>query len=231
MSYSDRGIAELEYSWGPFGFSYGGFVVKELIDHIPFIDIGIVGLLALFIYLGWRNGTAKMLIILGSIYTGFLLASIYYHIFAVALRRALGIRNTFVGDFTAFLMLDLLVTLLMLALLLGLFGHLEVGKGRAMMYDRVTGTILGAVTSVLLAAIVVTTLWAPYEANKQKLDANKDLAVVSLFNDGFSRSPLAAQVKQTSPLLLSSVKPLLPAEARESGAVPLFQSVVAKKQQ
>src|SRR3954463_1078713 len=107
-------------------FLCGGYVVKELIDHIPFIDLIIVGLLAFFLYVGWKHGLPRLAMTVGALYTGFLLASIYYHLFAMVIAKAFNSQVGFFTDFLGFMSLDIMITLLMMALLFGLFGHLRI---------------------------------------------------------------------------------------------------------
>jgi uncharacterized membrane protein required for colicin V production len=201
--------------------------LKELIDHIPFLDVIILGALVLFIWLGWNQGLPRFAMVVASIYTGFLLSSIYYHLFAVALAKAFNLTASFVADLISFLVLDAVITVLMLALLVSLFGHIEIG-GKLAIFDKLGGTLLGMLSGILVVGIVVTMLHVPYEANKQKLNSGNDMPVVKLFNQGYERSALAPLLVKAAPVLVASIKPMLPPAAQEKGTVPLLEGVIAQ---
>ena len=204
--------------------------MRELIQIIPYLDLTIIGLLFFFLYLGWNHGTPRLLMVIGSIYTGFLLSVIYYHLFAVMLMGFFKLQSVFVADLISFLALDVLITVLMLALLLSLFGHIEI-RNRLAIFDKILGTILGLLAGVLVVGILITMLRVPYEANKQKLNAASDMPVVQLFNQGYEKSMLAPFFLKGAPYFLYSIKPLLPAQVQGKGAVPLLESIVAQQQQ
>lgn len=202
--------------------------MRELINLIPFLDIAIVALVLFFLYLGWNHGVPRLAMVVGAIYTGFLLAAIYYHLFAVAMANLFRIRFSFVTDLVAFLVLDALITLLMLGLLFSLFGHVEI-RGRAAVFDKIGGSILGFLAGVLVVGILVTLLRVPYEANRGNINAQRDMPVVLVFNRGYEKSTLAPYFVQTAPVLMASVVPLLPPETQARGAIPLLESIVAQK--
>ncbi|MEO8287678.1 MAG: CvpA family protein [Chloroflexota bacterium] len=202
--------------------------MRELLNIIPYLDLAILALLIFFIYIGWSHGTPRLLMILGSIYSGFLLASIYYHLFAVALADFFNIESMFVADLISFLLLDMVITAVMVALLFNLFGHIQI-RNRVAIFDRIMGTVLGLCAGVLIVGILVTMLRIPYEANKQKLDASAELPVVQLFNQGYDRSFAAPYLVKGAPYFLLSIKPLLPPEAQEKGTVPLLESVALQE--
>src|SRR4249919_353954 len=116
--------------------------MRELLQIIPYLDVVIIALLLFFIYLGWNFGTPRLLMVIGAIYTGFLLSAIYYHLFAVMLINIFHIQSVFIAELISFLALDVLVTVLMLALLLSLFGHVEI-RNRLAIFDKLFGTLLG----------------------------------------------------------------------------------------
>jgi uncharacterized membrane protein required for colicin V production len=202
--------------------------MRELLNLIPFMDIAIVGLLLFFLYIGWNQGVPRLLIVLGAIYTGFLLAAVYYHLFAVTLMSILDIRSMFIADLLSFLILDVLVTVLMLALLLSLFGHVEI-KGRAAIFDKIGGAMLGLFAGVLVVGILTVLLRVPYEANKTKTNAAVQMPVVQVFNQSYEKSALPPVFMKAAPLLMSSVTPLLPEKVQQKGAIPLFQSIMARQ--
>jgi uncharacterized membrane protein required for colicin V production len=202
--------------------------LKEFIDHIPFIDLAIIGVLAFFIYLGWTHGMPRLAMVTGALYTGFLLASIYYHLFAVALARTFNFRLSFASDVIAFLVLDALVSVLMIGLLFSLFGHIEIG-GKLAIFDKVGGTIGGFLSGLLIVGVLVALLRVPYEANKETLNVGSQMPVIQLFNDGYEKAFLAPVFIKTAPVLMSTVTPLLPREAKEAGAVPLLESIVSQR--
>jgi uncharacterized membrane protein required for colicin V production len=199
--------------------------LKELIDHIPFIDVIIVATVAFFIFVGWKWGTPKALMITGAVYAGYLLSSVYYHLFAVALKRLFNITNNMAADLISFLALFAVITGLMAALLLGLFSHIQIG-GRASVFDRIGGSMIATVAAVGVVTVFVMMLHVPYDAHKADIELPKQMPVLVLFNDGYTKSALAPQVAKLTPYMVKSVAPMLPDEAKAKGAVPLLESVV-----
>ena len=204
--------------------------MKELIDHIPFIDVIIIALLGLFVYLGWRHGLSRMLMTIAALYAGFLLASIYYHLFGAALARAFNGRPGFAADFLGFLVLDIAVTILMVVLMFTLFGHINF-SGRWAIVGRLGGSVTGFAAGLLIAALVIALLRLPYESNKQKLDPNSGLAPVEVFNQNYAKSALAPYFMRGAPYLVTTVKPMLPSEAREKGAAPILEPYALAQEQ
>lgn len=203
--------------------------MRELLQMIPYLDVVIVALLLFFLYLGWNHGTPRLLMVIGSIYTGFLLSAIYYHLFAVMLINLFKIQSMFVAELIAFLALDVLVTVLMLALLMSLFGHVEI-RNRMAVFDKLFGSVLGLLAGVLVVGIFITMLRVPYEANKQKLNPVSEMPVVQLFNQAYEKSTLSPFFLKGAPYFLTSIKPLLPTQVQQKGAVPLLESIVAQQQ-
>ena len=202
--------------------------MKELIDHIPFLDTIIVSLLVFFLYVGWKHGLPRLVMTEGALYTGFLLASIYYHLFAVTIARAFNTKPSFLIDMVGFLVLNVMVTLLMMALLFSLFGHIAI-KGRWEVFNKVGGTLSGFFVGIIILSVSITILRIPHEASKQRFDPNDGIPAVTLFNQGFERSALAPLFFQGAPFLVASTGPMLPPETRAKGVVPLFESVVSRK--
>jgi uncharacterized membrane protein required for colicin V production len=207
----------------------GGFAMRELLEFIPYLDLTIVVLVLFFVYLGWVHGTPRLLIVIGSIYTGFLLAAIYYHLFAVTLVSFFKLKSMFTAELISFIVLDVLVTVLMLALLFSLFGHIEV-KNRLAVFDKIFGSVLGMLAGVLVVGILITMLRVPYEANKQKLNSTSEMPVVQLFNQGYEKSMLSPFFIKGAPYFLQTLKPMLPPQVQEKGAVPLLESLVVSEQ-
>jgi uncharacterized membrane protein required for colicin V production len=204
--------------------------MRELVQIIPYLDVTIVALLLFFLYLGWNHGTPRLLMVIGSIYTGFLLSAIYYHLFAVMLATVFKLKSMFVADMISFILLDALVTVLMLALLFSLFGHIEV-RNRLAVFDKILGSVLGLLAGVLVVGILITMLRVPYESNKQKLNSASEMPVVQLFNSGYEKSALSPFFVKGAPYFLYSIKPLLPAQVQAKGAVPLLESIVTQPDQ
>jgi uncharacterized membrane protein required for colicin V production len=202
--------------------------LRELLAIIPYLDIVIVALLLFFLYLGWNYGTPRLLMVIGSIYTGFLLAAVYYHLFAVTLMSLLNIESMFIADMLSFLLIDVLVTILMLALMLSLFGHIEV-RNRLAVFDKITGTMLGLLAGVLVVGILVTVLRVPYEANKTTLNSAADMPAVKVFNQAYEKSALSPLFLKGAPYFLASLKPMLPPQVQARGAVPLLESIIASQ--
>lgn len=202
--------------------------MQQLLSVIPFLDIIIVLLLLVSILVGWTQGIPRLVMIAGALYTGFLLASVYYHLFAVSLANMFKIQSSFVADLISFALLDVLVTVVMIALLLSLFGHVEV-KGRAAVFDKLLGSVMGLFVGVFVIGIFVTLLRVPFEANKTKLNSTGNMPIVQIFNSNYEKSALAPNFMRTMPVLMSSVVPLLPAETRGRGAVPLLESIVVQR--
>src|SRR5688500_12847139 len=225
MSYSWEGAGVLQYACS---YATGGSAMSELLAVIPFLDIIIVLLLFASLLVGWTQGIRRLMMIAGALYTGFLLASVYYHLFAVSLSSIFGIESGFVADLVSFAILQVLVTVLMVALLLSLFGHVEI-KGRAAVFDKVLGSVMGLFVGVFVIGILITLLRVPFEANMTKLNSAADMPIILMFNSNYEKSTLAGNFMRTTPVLMSSVVPLLPAETRERGAVPLLESVLAQR--
>ncbi len=202
--------------------------MRELLNVIPFLDIIIVLLLFASLLVGWTQGIPRLVMIAGALYTGFLLASVYYHLFAVSLASMFKIQSGFVADLVSFALLDVLVTLLMVALLLSLFGHVEV-KGRAAVFDKVLGSVMGLLVGVFVIGILITLLRVPFEANQTKLNSSADMPIIQMFNSNYEKSTLAGNFMRTTPILMSSVVPLLPADARDRGTVPLLASIIVQR--
>lgn len=201
--------------------------MRELMNLIPILDITIIMLLLFFVYVGWNQGVPRLLMAIGAIYTGFLLAAVYYHLVATALAGTFNISSSFVADLLSFIVVDVLVTIVMLALLMTLYGHIVI-KGRAAIFDKLGGAALGMVTAVLALGILTAFLRIPYEANRQKINPAADMPLFQVFNNGYEKSALAPSLINTMPLLMSSIKPMLPQQTREKGAVPLLESIVSR---
>lgn len=204
--------------------------MRELLAVIPYLDLTILVLVLFFVYLGWVHGTPRLLMVVGAIYTGFLLAAVYYHLFALVLVGFFNMKSMFTADLISFLVLDVLVTVVMIALLFSLFGHVEV-KNRFAVFDKTFGSVMGLATGALVVGILITLLRVPYEANKQKLNATSEMPVVQLFNQNFEKSVLAPLFVKGAPYFLQSLKPMLPPQVQEKGAVPLLESIVAAQPQ
>jgi uncharacterized membrane protein required for colicin V production len=203
--------------------------VRELINLIPFLDIAIGVLVLFFLYLGWNHGVPKLLMVIGAIYTGFLLASVYYHLIGVKLATVFKIKSAFVADLITFLALDALVTIFMLVVLLNVFKHVQF-KGRVVVFDKIAGSVVGLFAAVLVAGILIALLRVPYEAGKSKINPATDVPAVQVFNNAYEKSALAPNFLKAAPLFIRTVAPLLPTETKEKGAVPLLQSIVVSQQ-
>ena len=201
--------------------------MNELLAVIPFLDIIIVLLLFAALLVGWTQGMPRLMMIAGALYTGFLLASVYYHLFAVSLASMFNIQSGFVADLVSFALLDVLVTVVMVALLLSLFGHVEI-KGRAAVFDRILGSVMGLLVGVFVIGILITLLRVPFEANQTKLNSSADMPIIQMFNSNYEKSTLAGIFIRTTPILMTGVVPLLPADARDRGTVPLLASIVQR---
>ena len=199
--------------------------MKELIAVFPYLDVAIVVILLFFLYLGWAQGLPRLLMAVGALYTGFLLAAVYYHLFAVSLANLFQTKVTSITDLIGFFILFVSISVLMFALLLSLFGHIEI-KGKVAIFDKLGGSVVGLFTGVLIISILVTILRIPYtETNKSRINV-KSMPVVEFFNGGYEKSALAPTFLRAAPILVWSVTPLLPAEAQEEGGVPLLASLV-----
>jgi uncharacterized membrane protein required for colicin V production len=203
--------------------------MRELLAVIPYLDVIIIALLFFFIYIGWNNGTPRLLMVIGAVYTGFLLSAIYYHLFAVMLMNLFHIQDVFIAELISFLVLLVLVTTLMLALLLSLFGHIEI-KNRLAVFDKLVGSVLGLLAGVLIIGIFLTILRVPYEAEQQKENAAFNMPIVQVFNQAYEKSVLSPFFLKGAPYFLTSIKPMLPPQVQAKGAVPLLQSIVAQSQ-
>ena len=201
--------------------------MQQVIDLIPFLDLAIAAIVAFAMYLGWKHGLPRLLMAVGAVYSGFLLSSIYYHLFAVMLANVLKVRPTFTTDLVAFLVLFALASGLMLLLLVNLFGHWEI-KGRAVIFGKIGGLLAGMVAAAFAVTVVVTVMRSPIVSYDTKVNDAVNLSVVQAFNNGYNRSLLAPNLAKTAPLLLKSVAPMLPPDMKEKGAVPLLQSLATQ---
>lgn len=199
--------------------------MQDVINLIPFMDLGITALVLFFMFVGWKQGLPRMIITVGALYTGFLLASVYYHLFAVVLANMLKDRADMTFDLIAFVIIDTLVSALMLALLLNLFGHIEI-KGRAMVFGKMGGLVAGLLAGVFIVGSLVTLLRVPTVSNTEKLNDTVNLPVVQVFNNGYARSALAPNFVKAAPFVIRTTSPFLPPRERVKGAVPLLQSML-----
>src|SRR5438874_13587176 len=141
--------------------------------------------------------------VLGSLYAGFLLTSVYYHLFAMALARTFNMPPGFLVDVLSFFVVDIMLTALTIGVMIGLFGHIEI-KGRLAVFDKVLGALGGFVAGAIVIGIAVNLLHVSYEVHKQDLCA-ADSLVVKLFNDGYERSALSPLLVNASPSAVTSV--------------------------
>lgn len=202
--------------------------MQKVIDLIPFLDLIIIGLLSFFMYVGWKQGFPRLALTLGALYTGLLLASVYYHLFAVMLDNVLKVKPDLTTDLIAFILLDALVSGLMLALLINLFGHFEIG-GRAAVFNKIAGMVVGLVAGVFAVGTIVMLLRVPIIANQTKQNDTVSLSAIVVFSNSYDRSLIAPNLMKISPFMLRTVTPLLSPSVKAKGAVPLLQDVVAGK--
>lgn len=199
--------------------------MQQVIDFIPFLDLTIAAFVVFFMYVGWKQGLPRMVITIGALYTGFLLASVYYHLFAGVLAGMLKDRADMTFDLISFLMIDAVVSALMLALMLNLFGHIEI-KGRATIFGKVGGLLAGLVVGAFVVGSLVTLLRVPTTSYAEKMNDTVNLPVVQVFNNSYNRSALAPNIVKAAPFVIRSVSPFLPPKERAKGAVPLLQSML-----
>jgi uncharacterized membrane protein required for colicin V production len=199
--------------------------MQQVIDFIPFLDLTITAFVVFFMYVGWKQGLPRMVITLGALYTGFLLASVYYHLFAGVLAGMLKDRADMTFDLISFLIIDAVVSALMLALMLNLFGHIEM-KGRATIFGKVGGLLTGLVVGAFVVGSLVTLLRVPTASYTEKMNDTVNLPVVQVFNNSYNRSALAPNIIKAAPFVIRSVSPFLPPKERTKGAVPLLQSML-----
>ncbi|HEY0071297.1 MAG TPA: CvpA family protein [Chloroflexia bacterium] len=199
--------------------------MQQVIDLIPFLDLTITAFVLFFMYVGWKQGLPRMLITVGALYTGFLLASVYYHLFAVVLANMLKDRADLTFDLISFVMLDAVISGLMLALLLNLFGHLEI-KGRAVIFGKLGGLLAGLVAGAFIIGSLVTLLRVPTTSYAEKMNDTVNLPVVQVFNNSYNRSAIAPNIVKAAPFVIRTVSPFLPPKERTKGAVPLLQSML-----
>jgi uncharacterized membrane protein required for colicin V production len=199
--------------------------MQQVIDLIPFLDLTITAFVLFFMYVGWKQGLPRMLITVGALYTGFLLASVYYHLFAVVLANMLKDRADLTFDLISFVMLDAVISGLMLALLLNLFGHLEI-KGRAVIFGKLGGLLAGLVAGAFIIGSLVTLLRVPTTSYAEKMNDTVNLPVVQVFNNSYNRSAIAPNIVKAAPFVIRTVSPFLPPKERNKGAVPLLQSML-----
>jgi uncharacterized membrane protein required for colicin V production len=182
-------------------------------------------LVLFFMFVGWKQGLPRMLITMGALYTGFLLASVYYHLFAVVLANMLKDRADMTFDLIAFVVIDTVISGLMLVLLLNLFGHIEI-KGRAVIFGKMGGLVAGLVAGAFIVGSLVTLLRVPAVSFAEKMNDTVNLPVVQVFNNGYDRSALAPNIVKAAPFVIRTASPFLPPKERAKGAVPLLQSML-----
>jgi uncharacterized membrane protein required for colicin V production len=199
--------------------------MQQVIDLIPFLDLTITAFVLFFMYVGWKQGLPRMLITVGALYTGFLLASVYYHLFAVVLANMLKDRADLTFDLISFVMLDAVISGLVLALLLNLFGHIEI-KGRAVIFGKLGGLLAGLVAGAFIIGSLVTLLRVPTTSYAEKMNDTVNLPVVQVFNNSYNRSAIAPNIVKAAPFVIRTVSPFLPPKERTKGAVPLLQSML-----
>lgn len=199
--------------------------MQQVIDLIPFMDLGITALVLFFMYVGWKQGLPRMIVAVGALYTGFLLASVYYHLFAVVLAGMLKDRPDMTLDLVSFFVIDAVISALMLVLLLNLFGHIEI-KGRAVIFGKMGGLVTGLVVGLFVVGSLVTLLRVPVVSYNEKLNTTVSLPVVQVFNNGYNRSFLAPNIAKAAPFVIRTTAPFLPPRERAKGAVPLLQSML-----
>lgn len=180
------------------------------------------------LFIGWSQGVPRLMMITGALYTGFLLASVYYHLFSGTLASIFRLQNGFVSDLISFAVLEVFISIIMIALLLSLFGHIEI-KGKMAIFDKIGGTLLGLVTAVFVIGILVTLMRIPVEANKEKLNSTAQMPMIQVFNNSYDKSTLGPVFMRTMPILMYSVVPMLPADTQQRGAIPLLQALVARR--
>ena len=199
--------------------------MQQVIDLIPFLDLAITAFVVFFMFVGWKQGLPRMLMAVGALYTGFLLASVYYHLFAGVLANMLKDRAAMTFDLISFLMIQAVVSALMLALLLNLFGHIEV-KGRAIIFGKLGGLLAGLVVGAFVVGSLVNLLRVPTVSYTEKMNDTVNLPVVQVFNNSYERSALAPNIVKAAPFVIRTVSPFLPPKERAKGAVPLLQSML-----
>ena len=199
--------------------------MQQVIDFIPFLDLGITALVLFFMFVGWKQGLPRMVITVGALYIGFLIASVYYHLFAVVLANMLKDRADMTFDLVSFVVIDALVSGLMLALMLNLFGHIEI-KGRAVIFGKMGGLVAGLVAGAFILGSLVTLLRVPADSYAEKMNDTVNLPVVQVFNNAYARSALAPNIVKAAPLVIRTAAPFLPPKERAKGAVPLLQSML-----
>jgi hypothetical protein len=128
-------------------------------------------------------------------------------------------------DLVSFVVLDAVISGLMLALLLNLFGHIEI-KGRAVIFGKLGGLVSGLLVGAFIVGSLVTLLRVPTVSYAEKLNDTVNLPVVQVFNNGYDRSALAPNIVKAAPLVIRTVSPFLPPKERARGAVPLLQSML-----
>jgi uncharacterized membrane protein required for colicin V production len=199
--------------------------MQQVINLIPFLDVAITAFVLFFMYVGWKQGLPRMLITVGALYAGFLLASVYYHLFAVVLANLLKDKADMTFDLVSFVLLDAVISGVMLALLLNLFGHIDI-KGRAVIFGKIGGLVVGLVAGAFIIGSLVTLLRVPTVSYSEKINDTVNLPVVQVFNNGYDRSALAPNIVKAAPVVIRSFAPFLPPKERTKGAVPLLQSML-----
>lgn len=138
--------------------------ITEFLKGLHLMDIVLFLTIVGFAFLGFSRGTMKLLIILGSLYFGFILGAIYYRPFAEGvIRNVFHFSLTKISEIVAFLLINSLVSILLIVLLYQFFGHIEVHGRVGACVDRPIGMLLGFAAGIMLTSIIVVLLEVPYE--------------------------------------------------------------------
>lgn len=181
----------------------------DVLRSIHLMDIVLFLIIIGFAFLGFTRGTVKVFIILASIYFGFVVAAIYYLPMATLVHTALNVSLSKVAEIIAFLFLNVVVAVLFTVLMFQFFGHIEIQGRMGACIDRPIGMLLGFVTGIAVAAILVILLEVPYELFDELQLAGAQAPAFKILHDWYQDSVLAGTLIKGLPLLEASVAPLL----------------------
>lgn len=174
------------------------------------VDMLFLLLLVGSLILGIFQGTVKLAVSIVALYISIVLASLYFQTLGNFFRQRFG-TTVEVGQITAFAIILMVGFLLLLIAGLYTFRYAHVPLSLEFL-DRIIGTLLGLVLGALILGMLAIVL--------QKLFVSQDVAgtldypFMKSFQNGVRRSTLIPFFRgNVLPLIYSSVRPLLPAEA------------------
>jgi uncharacterized membrane protein required for colicin V production len=174
------------------------------------IDLLFILLVLAGLAVGFFQGTIKLIIAIVAFYVSIVLASLYFQIVGRFFRQRFG-TTLEVGQITAFAFILLVAFLLLTIAGLYTFRYARVPAGLDFV-DRVLGTLFGLVLGALILGIFASLLESLFVFRNPV--ATITFPIMRAFQSAVRSSILVQFFANTIlPLIYSSVRPVLPAEA------------------